>query len=341
MPGLGRKVGLALAVGLLIVAGVIGVQAFTLVVGPYEDPVSPQQGVASAPFVVEGGWTFGSCTGIPKLTFDFYFDKARGGPLIWSTQTNVCSNGKVDTGPSPSLLPPPALAFYGQHVMELDATINGVVSQTRPTQPYTIIPSIVLDPACGSVGDPIAVRGEGFQSRLPVSISFTPPAGGKPDATVAPGPSGVFATTVPVPNRPPGSYLVVATQEVNTALAVGSLTATAAFQIPCTKALLVLKPTVGPPGTVVMVTGTGFPNGAAVKLAWSDGIRLNTATIIVGPTQGFTTEVLIFPHDQLGGRQMSAAPDLSVASAPLFSIAMANFLVVPGSEQPKDFAWRH
>lgn len=341
-PGLGRKVGLALAVGLLIVAGVIGVQAFTLVVGPYEDPVSPQQGVVAAPFVVEGGWNYGTCPATaPTFTFNFYFDKARGGPVIWTTQSSACSNGKVDTGTSPGLLPPPALATYGQHVIELDITANGVLSRILPTQPYSIIPSLELDPTCGSVGDPITVRGAGFQSRLPVPISFEPPAGGKPDASASPGADGAFAITVQVPNRPPGNYTVVATQDVNSALAAGQLTARAAFVIPCVKAALVLKPTVGPPGTVVMVIGSGFPNGAAVKLAWSDGIRLVAATIIVGASQGFTTQVLIFPHDQLGPRHMSAAPDLSVTSAPIFNIATADFLVVPGSEQPKDFSWRH
>lgn len=337
-----QRVALALTIGLLIVAGVMGVQAFTLVAGPYEDPVSPQQGVASAPFVVEGGWTYGTCPAAsPTFTFDFYFDKSRGGPVIWTTQSNACSNGKVDTGPSPGLLPPPALATYGQHVIELDVTVNGVLSRVLPTQPYSILPSLALDPTCGSVGDPITVRGAGFQPRLRVPISFEPPAGGKPDASASPGPDGTFAIAVPVPSRPPGNYTVVATQDVNSALAVGQLTARAPFLIPCIKAALVLKPTVGPPGTVVMVTGNGFPAGAAVKLVWSDGIKLVAATIIVGASQGFTTEVLIFPHDQLGRRQMSAAPDLTVTTAPIFNIATADFLVVPGTEQPKDFTWRH
>jgi hypothetical protein len=341
-PSRNYRVWLALAVALLIAAGAIGVQAFTLITGPYLDPVAPQQGVATAPFVVEGGWTYGTCpTSPPTMTFDFYFDKARNGPVIWTTQSSACSNGKVDTGPSPGLLPPPAFAVYGQHTIELDITVNARLLAPQPTQPYTILPSIVLDPTCGSVGDPITVRGDGFQPRLPVGISFEPPPGGKPDASATPGPSGVFAITVPVPNRPAGSYSVVATQQVNSALAVGSLTARAAYLIPCVKGALVLKPTVGPPGTVVMVTGTGFPAGAAVKLAWSDGIKLVAATIIVGASQGFTTEVLIYPHDQLGPRRMSAAPDLAVTKAPIFNIATANFLVVPGTEQPKDFSWRH
>jgi len=50
--------------------------------------------------------------------------------------------------------------------------------------------------------------------------------------------------------------------------------------------------------------------------------------------------LLIYPHDELGMRRLSAGPDLKVTNAPLFNIATADFLVVPGSEQPRDFSWR-
>lgn len=67
---------------------------------------------------------------------------------------------------------------------------------------------------------------------------------------------------------------------------------------------------------------------------------LALASITVGQSQGFQVTLLIFPHDELAMRTMSAVPDLSVPSAPLFNIATADFLVVPGTAQPKKFAWR-
>lgn len=344
LAGRGRdyRFGLALAVGLLIVAGAIGVQAFTLIFNVYLDPVSPPQGTAAGPIVVEGGVMYGACPSpAVTFTFDFYFDKGRGGPVIWTTKTGTCSAGKVDTGPSPALTPPAALAGYGQHTIELDVlTAAGVLAGQQPTQTYSVVPSLALDPTCGSAGDPITVRGAGFAPRFPVTISFTPPAGGKPDASATPGVDGAFAISVAVPQRPAGSYTVVAAQDA-TQFAAGQLLARAAFTVPCLKAAIVLKPTVGPPGTVVTVTGTGFPNGAAVKLSWSQGIAIAVATIMVGSSQGFQLALLIFPHDQLGARRMSATPDLSVSGAPIFNIATADFLVVPGTEQPRDFSWRH
>jgi hypothetical protein len=164
---------------------------------------------------------------------------------------------------------------------------------------------------------------------------FTPPAGSKPIATAIPRGDSTFDVTAAVPNASPGNYVLIAvqvrTQQVPRAL----------FQVPCVKAAIKLVPAVGPPGTVTTVTGTGFPVGAVVKLSWSQGIPIFAASITIGASQGFQVTLLIFPHDELGLRHLNAGPDLSVASAPVFNIATADFLVVPGTAQPRDFSWRH
>ncbi len=196
-------------------------------------------------------------------------------------------------------------------------------------------PSLTLNPTCGSVGVPIGVHGAGFRQDIVVSVAFTPPAGNAPVATVTPGQDSTFDTSFVVPADPPGTYDVTAVQ-LRTQVA-----ARATFTIPCVKAAIKLVPTVGPPGTVITVTGTGFPIGGVVKLSWSQGIPLALPSITIGATQGFQVTVLIFPHDELGQRTMNAGPDLSSPSGPLFNIATADFLVVPGSAQPRDFSWRH
>lgn len=200
--------------------------------------------------------------------------------------------------------------------------------------------TLTLNPTCGSVGGSVAVRGSGFQPGL-VTIMFTPSATGKPDGAAEAGRDTTFAITVMVPQLPPGSYVVEATQTAfATAVALPPLVVRAPFTIPCVKAAIVLKPAVGPPGTVTMVTGTGFPVGAVVRLTWSQGIPLSQASITIGSGQGFQLTLLIYPHDQLGLRHLNAGPDLKVTNAPLFNIATADFLVVPGSAQPRDFSWR-
>ncbi len=194
--------------------------------------------------------------------------------------------------------------------------------------------AITLNPTCGRTGDSVAVHGAGFRSDIVVSITFTPPVGAVPIATTVPGLDGAFDVVIKVPTDPPGTYAVDAIQ-VRTKAASRAL-----FTIPCVKASIRLVPTVGPPGTLVTVTGTGFPVGAVIRLSWNQGIPLSLASITIGQSQRFTVTVLIFPHDQLGKRTMSAAPDLIVAGSPLFNIATADFLVVPGTGQPRKFAWR-
>ena len=200
---------------------------------------------------------------------------------------------------------------------------------------------LTLEPNCGSVGLPIVVRGAGWRPDITVSIALTPPVGAKPDVITAPAQDTTFAVNLVVTQRPPGAYTVVATQAAPpSAVALPPVIVRAEFLIPCVKAVIKLVPDVGPPGTVTTVTGVGFPVGAVVKLSWTLGIPISAAPITIGSGQGFQLTILIYPHDELGLRHMRAGPDLSVANAPLFNIASADFLVVPGTAQPHDFSWR-
>jgi hypothetical protein len=224
----------------------------------------------------------------------------------------------------------------------VQATQTGLAVLTSSASFSIPCPRLTLDPDCGSVRSPIAIHGAGFRQDITVTIAFTPPTQGTPDATAVPASNSDFDVVVRVPDRPPGVYVVVATQAAPAGVvALPPLVVRAQFQIPCVKASIVLRPKIGPPGTVTTVVGTGFPVGAVVKLSWSQGIPIRVASITIGATQGFQMTLLIYPHDALGQRTLRAGPDLSVASAPIFNIATADFLVVPGTEQPRDFSWRH
>lgn len=338
-----RRVRLALVIGIAMAAGALVARA-AAPVNAYEDPVSPSQGSEFSTFVVEGGVQYPKCpVPAPGYIIDFYFDKASGGPQIWQAQAFDCVNGKQDTGPSPAIAPPAGRNAPGQHSIEMDVfnTQQRTVVATA-TQPYTIVgPTLTVVPACGSTGLPVTLSGAGFRANTVVDITFTPPAGGKPVATPTPTQVGTFQAVVAIGNVRPGNYTFVATQNFVGALAAAQLVARAPFTVPCVAAAIVLNPKVGPPGTVITVTGTGFPVGAVVKLSWDQGIKMSLPSITIGASEGFKVVVLIFPHDELGGRVMSASPDLTVTTAPLFNIATAKFLVVPGTEQPRDFSWRH
>ncbi len=103
---------------------------------------------------------------------------------------------------------------------------------------------------------------------------------------------------------------------------------------------LTLTPLVGPPGTIVTARGADFPAGVAVQVSWSQGIVSTTAAAIVTDQSGaFTTTVLVFPHDELGTRALTAVSAAPPNSSQI-GFASAFFLVVPGAVQPRDFSWR-
>jgi PKD repeat protein len=85
---------------------------------------------------------------------------------------------------------------------------------------------------------------------------------------------------------------------------------------------ITLIPAVGPPGTVVAVSGSGFAANTSVALMWKPGI--GTATAFTDGSGAFQAQMLILPKDQLGTRSLQAQG---------FG-ASADFLVVPISVEP-------
>jgi hypothetical protein len=103
---------------------------------------------------------------------------------------------------------------------------------------------------------------------------------------------------------------------------------------------LTLSPAVGPPGTVTLAHGADFPANVGIQLSWSQGIAASPSSAIVTDASGsFTAQVLVFPHDELGTRVLTAVSVVPPGSSQ-FGFASAAFLVVPGEVQPRDFSWR-
>jgi hypothetical protein len=99
-----------------------------------------------------------------------------------------------------------------------------------------------------------------------------------------------------------------------------------------------VSPELGPPGSVVMIEGHGFPSGRAVTLHWAatpgaTGAAPPFSPVVVTATRddgGFgPTPLLVLPGDVVGPRLADAQADQPGISA------TAPFLVVPGSVQPE------
>ncbi len=89
---------------------------------------------------------------------------------------------------------------------------------------------------------------------------------------------------------------------------------------------LMLQPTVGPPGSVVTVTGVDFPNNASVTVEWSTPNASGTAVTVKAHGGRFVTQLLVLVPDLLGQRR-AIALTFTKANRP-------TFLVVASSEEP-------
>lgn len=207
--------------------------------------------------------------------------------------------------------------------------------------------AITLTPTCAPKLGKIHVDGVNFNPFNDVLVTFDAGTGGQPEsfATETDGFGRFGIDITPQAARTAVTYQVRADD-------FRLREATATFTVPCAAPpppppppttftpRLVIFPPLGPPGFVTTVTGTGFPPGEPVTLQWDRGIL-----DVEGPkpltsdgSGGFTRQILIFHHDVRGARVLSASPGPGAASS--YVAPAAQFLVVPGTLQPGDFANR-
>ncbi|HTI20366.1 MAG TPA: choice-of-anchor D domain-containing protein [Kutzneria sp.] len=97
-----------------------------------------------------------------------------------------------------------------------------------------------------------------------------------------------------------------------------------------------LGPTVGSPGSVITVTGTGFAASSPIAVHYLNGFP-ESATVNSDANGGFTTPLLVFPLSELGPRTVQA----SVTGSTPAVAANADLLVTPGSLVAPEYDSRH
>ncbi|MFF1613794.1 translocation protein TolB, partial [Amycolatopsis sp. NPDC058278] len=106
---------------------------------------------------------------------------------------------------------------------------------------------------------------------------------------------------------------------------------TAGGRVVIRQPVVTVEPSVAPLGSVPRVTGTDFPPGATVQLAWSAGISETPGLATVGVDGKFEAQFLVFHHDLIGPRTVS----VSSMSGPKFGPVPSDpVLVVLRTEQP-------
>ncbi|WP_410612682.1 translocation protein TolB [Amycolatopsis sp. lyj-109] len=106
---------------------------------------------------------------------------------------------------------------------------------------------------------------------------------------------------------------------------------TASGRVVFRQPVVTVDPGIAPVGSVPRVTGTDFPPGATVRLAWSAGISETPGLATVGVDGKFEAQFLVFHHDLIGPRTAS----VTSVSGPKFGTVQSNpLLVVLRTEQP-------
>jgi hypothetical protein len=293
--------------------------------GPLKITAVTINGSQAADFEVFPGQT---CTGgvlYPEITcqvsirFTPHALGARSATLTLTTSTGVTGVGRLTGNGVPE--PPPKTPVF-------QAAPNPLAFGTRP----------LFTP---SAAQTVTVTNTGTG---PLTITNVTPVGSAP--TNFPGDYQITANTcVGAPVQPGLTCTVSVTFAPQ---AVGSRPALLQFTDNATPGpqlvgltgaggppTLVALPPVAPPGAVSQVTGTGFPPGKVVVLTL-DGMpqALNQPTASSSGT--FTWPLVILPHTSHGKRQLHA----TVQGVPNPIVVSIDFLVVPGSLQPPDFAER-
>ena len=102
-------------------------------------------------------------------------------------------------------------------------------------------------------------------------------------------------------------------------------------------ARIVLDLPVGPPGSVTVATGTGFPPDTALNLRWSVGITPGLGPIVTDARGGFRVQVLVFHNDLVGQRDLVAEPRDGTSFPPV----AVSMLVSQATADPPSFSVLH
>ena len=225
------------------------------------------------------------------------------------------------------------------------ATLTVTVAEAvrPPVRPGSLALAVAVAPNPAFVGgDDVVVTysvRNGSEAPMPdVRIVTTVPAALLPVNT---GCAGSCALGELAPGQSVDVRVVLAAKSIVDASVSGRITTpgpdsdaadnTASTRLVIRQPVLAVDPGIGTPGLVTRATGTDFPPGARIRLAWTVGISATPGEVTAGADGRFDTQVLIFHRDLLGIRNLAGTP----VSGPRFGTVQSNpFLVVPRTEQP-------
>jgi hypothetical protein len=268
------------------------------------------------------------------VTFD---PDGQSGPSYTPETTQVAADGGGNFSATLNVAARPA----GQYRVSVEQQVNGSVIEGN-VPPFSVPcapPSAkitALKPNCGDDVNvnpqpySVEVVGRGF---IPGFVQLVFDFDGTQELfSTSANANGRFDAKITPTARPAGAYRIAAQQADANALLDQVF---ASFGVPCTQTLLVVTPNSTSPGFVVTVHGSGFPVNKPVELRWSYGIgAAQPIEVTADATGSFDRQVLIFAHDFIGERQVTAGMP---GSTNVFPGAEATLLVEAGQGSPPSY----
>ncbi|HEY7023486.1 MAG TPA: hypothetical protein VH371_00850 [Candidatus Limnocylindrales bacterium] len=268
------------------------------------------------------------------VTFD---PDRKSGPSFTPETSQVAADGGGNFSATLNVAARPA----GQYRIAVEQQVNGSVIEGNvpPFNMPCAPPSAKITAVKPNCGDDVNVNpapysvevvGRGFIPGF-VQLVFDFDGAQELFSTTANG-NGRFDATITPTARPAGSYRIAAQQADANAMLDQAF---ASFGVPCSETLLIVTPNSTSPGFVVTVHGTGFPANKPVELRWSYGIgAAQPIEVTADATGSFDRQVLIFAHDFVGERQVTAGMP---GSPNAFPGAEATLLVEAGQGSPPSY----
>lgn len=185
------------------------------------------------------------------------FDADAAYNVTWNLTVTLCTGSTLSDGALSCAFSVPA-APGGVH------SISAVENLNSATAGFTVAPFLQISETSGFVGSSDSVTGIGFGGTSPYSLTWDSTTVLCADTT---DPSGNFGCTFTVPAAPAGAHSIAA---------VGSMSApSVGFTV---TPYLSLSVVVGPPGTSVTASGTGFGATSSATVGWTGGAALCAET---------------------------------------------------------------
>jgi len=281
----------------LISANLVSQTAATLVISPTTALPNQYIAVTGEDFTVGGAATIstislgGSIVDTGKINF--------GAPV------NVDSSGKFVT----NLVVPVNSITLTPGSYSMAATDSG--GKTAAATLVITAPTISLSPVSSRAGSTITVTGANFPLNStnigtdqvpPVTINYNiTTSNAKQVASIFPDSLGAFTTTFEVPLS---ATIPSTANKVSTAIPGTSATATATHSV--TKPLVTASPIMGPPGTVITITGTEFNSFIQVKSLSIGGIQVEIPANLITDSAGKFTLSSVVPTIENGTQPILA-----------------------------------